>query len=454
MSHRHGTPARNKPDQSDAGPERLQKVLAHAGVGSRRACEELILQGRVTINGQTVRQLGTRVDPRHAHVAVDGQTIHEERAVYFAVHKPKGYVSSNYDPAGKPRVVDLLPEIPQRVYTVGRLDEQSTGLLILTNDGALANRLAHPKFGVEKVYRVVVAGEPSHEILTQLTQGIWLAEGKVRARRVRVVGKKGNATVLELGLAEGKNREIRRMMARFGHKVMSLTRIAVGPVGLKGLGVGQFRPLSGQEVELLRKVAAGLPVEMPRFPDRRERKPRPGGRKPATQSPLPPRAAGEAQQAPYANRPAQRQGRGRTANRPRPRPSQLEPEAPAAARGPLPSGPSRPQRYASRRPSGQAQYRPQGQDQGQGQSRAQRSHRPPAAPGPAPRAGAPKRAAKPSGNVVGRKIIGLESAPANEAGPVQVGPPGPRLRRPTAKRPPRAAMGIKRPPKKDDSGAE
>ncbi len=265
--------ASSKP--AEEGPERLQKVLAHAGIGSRRACEELITQGRVTINGQVVRELGTRVDPNQARVDVDGQRIQGERLVYFAVHKPKGYVSSNNDPAGKPRVIDLLPEIPQRVYTVGRLDEQSMGLLLLTNDGELANKLAHPKFGVEKIYRVVVAGEPGREILDQLTQGVWLAEGKVRAKRVRIVGHKGLSTVLEMVLAEGKNREIRRMLARFGHKVMSLTRIAVGPIGLKGLTVGECRPLSAQELDLLRQVAAGMILPTPTYPDRRDRKPRP-----------------------------------------------------------------------------------------------------------------------------------------------------------------------------------
>ncbi|MCA1686751.1 MAG: rRNA pseudouridine synthase, partial [Planctomycetia bacterium] len=233
----------------DGGLERLQKVLAHAGVSSRRACEELILQGRITVDGQVVRELGTKVDPRKQQVAVDGQKVHSERNVYYAVHKPKGYVSTNSDPSGKPLVINLLPEIPQRAYAVGRLDEQSTGLMLLTNDGELANKLAHPKFGVEKIYRVVVAGEPGREVLDQLTQGIWLAEGKVRAKRVKVTGHKGQSSVLEMVLAEGKNREIRRMLAKLGHKVMSLTRIAVGPIGLKGLGVGECRPLTGQEID-------------------------------------------------------------------------------------------------------------------------------------------------------------------------------------------------------------
>jgi 23S rRNA pseudouridine2605 synthase len=244
--------------------ERVQKVLAHAGLGSRRACEQLILQGRVSVDGAVVRVLGTRVDPARARIAVDGEPIKRESIVYFAVNKPKGYVSTNFDPAGRPRVVDLLPEIPERVYTVGRLDEDSTGLMILTNDGDLANRLAHPRYGVEKLYRALVAGLPSREMLAKLTEGVWLSDGKVRAKRARFVGRQGQATLLELVLAEGKKREIRRMLSKLGHKVMSLNRVAVGPVSLKGLSVGQCRPLSRHEVDLLRKVASGVAVSLPR----------------------------------------------------------------------------------------------------------------------------------------------------------------------------------------------
>jgi 23S rRNA pseudouridine2605 synthase len=258
---RQGSKPRPQKAQDRPGTaERLQKVLAQAGLGSRRACEELILQGRVTVDGKVIRELGTRADPHASQIAVDGQRIQPERHVYFAVHKPKGYVSTNSDPAGRPRVVDLLPEIPQRVYTVGRLDESSTGLMILTNDGELANKLAHPTFGVSKVYRAVVAGAPTSDTLTQLTQGVWLAEGKVRAQKVRVVGTRGDATILELVLAEGKNREVRRMLAKFGHKVMSLTRNAVGSITLRGLKLGACRPLTSFEVNQLRRVADGIEV--------------------------------------------------------------------------------------------------------------------------------------------------------------------------------------------------
>jgi 23S rRNA pseudouridine2605 synthase len=249
-----------RPAEDDRG-ERLQKILASAGVGSRRSCEELILRGRVSVDGKVVRELGTRVNPRKSNIEVDGQSIEPERHVYFAVHKPRGYVSTNNDPSGKPRVLDLLPGVHERIYTVGRLDENSVGLILLMNDGELANKLAHPKFGVEKVYRVVVAGTPTAEVLKKLTEGVWLAEGKVRARRVRIVGKRGDATILEMVLAEGKNREVRRMLAQFGHKVMALTRISVGPIALGGLKAGMCRPLTRREVDLLRKVAAGEEIK-------------------------------------------------------------------------------------------------------------------------------------------------------------------------------------------------
>jgi 23S rRNA pseudouridine2605 synthase len=242
-------------------------VLAHAGLGSRRSCEDLIKQGRVSVDGQVIRELGTRVDPDRARIAVDGEAIRRESMVYYAVNKPKGYVSTNVDPAGRPRVVDLLPEIPERVYSVGRLDEESTGLMILTNDGELANRLAHPRYGVEKLYRALIAGAPDQAVLAKLTAGVWLSDGKIRAKRARLIGRQGQANVLELVLAEGKNREIRRMLAKLGHKVMSLNRVAVGPISVKGLSSGGYRSLSRHEVDLLWKVANGASVSLPRFLD-------------------------------------------------------------------------------------------------------------------------------------------------------------------------------------------
>src|SRR5271165_5630264 len=156
--------------------ERLQKILAHAGVGSRRHCEDLITAGRVSVDGRIVRELGTRVNPTAHKITVDGEPIHTEKHVYWLVNKPRGYLCTNHDPARRPLAIDLIPKVTQRVYTVGRLDESSEGLLLLTNDGELAFRLMHPRFGVEKTYVVQVAGHPTHEDVQQLLKGVWLSD--------------------------------------------------------------------------------------------------------------------------------------------------------------------------------------------------------------------------------------------------------------------------------------
>jgi 23S rRNA pseudouridine2605 synthase len=237
--------------------ERLNKFLAHAGVGSRRHCDGLIAAGRVKIDGVRVRDLGTRVDPEAQKVTVDDQPVRAERPVYWAVHKPPGYLCTNFDPAGRPLALDLIPHVDQRVYTVGRLDEGSEGLLLLTNDGDLAQALTHPRYGVEKTYLVLVAGKPSREDLQKLLDGVWLSDGKVQAKNVRRLKPQGDSTWLRVVLAEGKNREIRRMLAKLGHKVMRLRRVAVGPVQLDRLPKGKSRKLSLPEVEALRKAAEG-----------------------------------------------------------------------------------------------------------------------------------------------------------------------------------------------------
>ena len=248
-------------------------------MGSRRACELLILEGRVTVDGQVANELGAKFDPATAKIAVDGQKIQPEKFAYYLVYKPKGYVSTSSDPSGRPLVQDLIPKAKERIFIVGRLDRHSEGLMLLTNDGAMAQRLTHPKFGVEKTYRVTVAGEAGNEIVQKLTEGVWLAEGKVRARRAKVVSKRGNATVLEVVLAEGKNREIRRMLARLDHKVLSLLRVSIGPLQLKGLSEGAWRSLSESEVERLRSgdlfsdEGERSPGE-PRRPQRSPEKPR------------------------------------------------------------------------------------------------------------------------------------------------------------------------------------
>jgi 23S rRNA pseudouridine2605 synthase len=248
--------------------ERLNKLLAHAGLGSRRHCEELITAGRVSVDGRTVRDLGTKVDPVQQRVAVDGRPVRLERHVYWLVNKPRGYLCTNYDPAGRPRVVDLVPHVSQRVYTVGRLDEESEGLVLLTNDGDLANRLLHPRFGVEKTYLVQVAGRPTRDDLQKLLKGVWLSEGHVRARRVKRLRQQGESTWLEVVLTEGKNREIRRMLARLGHKVLRLRRVAFGPVPLGRLRSGKSRPVMGRELAELRQ-AAEPSADRPKRPARR-----------------------------------------------------------------------------------------------------------------------------------------------------------------------------------------
>jgi 23S rRNA pseudouridine2605 synthase len=238
--------------------ERLNKFLAHAGVGSRRHCDELIRRGRVTIDGKVVRELGTKVEPEAIEVCVDGQPLKAERAVHWLVNKPRGVLCTNHDPAGRPRAIDLVPHVHQRVYTVGRLDEDSEGLLLLTNDGDLAHRLMHPRFGVDKTYVVQVAGRPGREDLQQILQGVWLSDGHVKARHVRRLKSQGESAWLEIVLNEGKNREIRRMLARLNHKVLRLKRTAIGPVQLGRLASGRSRPLTKNELSRLRRASDRL----------------------------------------------------------------------------------------------------------------------------------------------------------------------------------------------------
>ncbi|MBL8828739.1 MAG: rRNA pseudouridine synthase [Planctomycetaceae bacterium] len=234
---------------------RLQKVLASAGFGSRRHCEELITQGRVEVDRRVVNELGASVDPESQEIRVDGEKIHIARKAYYLVNKPVGYLSTNYDPAGRPRVIDLLPPTMERLFTVGRLDMSSDGLMLVTNDGEIAQQLTHPRYGVEKTYLVQVAGNPTQDVLDKLVRGVHLAEGVARCVRVTVRSEIKHSTQLEVVLAEGKNREIRRILARVGHKVMTLRRIAIGGLKLKDLKPGEFRRLHPSELKLLTQHA-------------------------------------------------------------------------------------------------------------------------------------------------------------------------------------------------------
>lgn len=254
---RRAKPAKLVPHEP--GTERLQKVLASAGVASRRECEQLILDGRVEIDRNVVTELGTRVNPQTQEIRVDGEVVHEGKPVYYAVHKPEGVVCTARDPAGRPRVIDMLPPDAPRAFCVGRLDLASEGLILVTNDGELANGLTHPRHGVEKIYHVQVLGDVGEEALKQLRKGMHLAEGFAHAKHVRVKSHKKNATILEMVLDEGRNREVRRLFARIGHKVQRLTRIAVGPVRLGDLPPGAVRLLTKQEIGALREAIKGGP---------------------------------------------------------------------------------------------------------------------------------------------------------------------------------------------------
>lgn len=242
-------------ESPDFQGHRLQKILAAAGFGSRRQCEELIEQGRVSIDGKTISLLGTKVFPNRQAIRVDGESLPKMRPVYIALNKPTGFLCTNKDQQGRRRSVDLIPAQFGRLFPVGRLDQNSEGLLIMTNDGALAQRLTHPRYEVPKKYRVQVAGLVAPDLVRDLKKGIHLAETMVQADDVVLKSCHKLSSILEITIKEGKNREIRRMLARLGHKVMQLQRIAVGSVRLGKMAPGEYRLLTKIEVEMLYRVA-------------------------------------------------------------------------------------------------------------------------------------------------------------------------------------------------------
>ena len=239
---------------------RLQKFLSEAGVASRRRAEELICAGRVLVNNKVVTELPVFVTPGEDDVICNGSPVKLERPEYFLVNKPKGFVCTNFDPDGRRRAVDLLPPNVARLFPVGRLDINTTGLLLMTNDGELAERITHPRFGVPKVYRAEVRGKVRRDLPARLKEGVYLSDGKATASEVRVIHSASDRSMLEITLREGKNRQVRRMLARCDHKVTRLTRIKIGTLSMKNLPLGAARRLSVKELQSLRdELARGKP---------------------------------------------------------------------------------------------------------------------------------------------------------------------------------------------------
>lgn len=236
--------------------ERLQKVIAHAGFASRRKAEELIKAGHVRVNGKTVKELGIKVSSSD-RVEVNGIPVEREEPVYFLLYKPRGVISSVTDDKGRKVVTDYFQQIKQRIYPVGRLDFDTSGLLLLTNDGEFANLLMHPKNEIEKVYVAKVKGIPSREKMRSLEKGVRLEDGKTAPAQTKVlsIDKKKQTAIIELTIHEGRNRQVRRMLEAIGHPVIKLKRERYGFLTLQGLNAGEARELTAHEVKQLRTLS-------------------------------------------------------------------------------------------------------------------------------------------------------------------------------------------------------
>ncbi|WP_233493597.1 pseudouridine synthase [Desertihabitans brevis] len=242
----------SEPDQEDSQGVRLQKVLAQAGIASRRASEQMIAEGRVEVNGSLVLEQGLRVDPEKDVVRVDGSRIPTARHhVYLVLNKPRGVVSTMDDPEDRPTLTDLLGRRRERLFHVGRLDTDTEGLILLTNHGEFAHRLAHPSYEVPKTYLAEVAGVVDQKTINRLQKGVTLEDGRVRPDRVRLVDTTADRSLVQISLHEGRNRIVRRMMDTVGHPVNQLSRTAIGPVRLGRLPVGEHRELTREELGAL-----------------------------------------------------------------------------------------------------------------------------------------------------------------------------------------------------------
>lgn len=230
---------------------RLQKFLAESGVASRRASEAIILEGRVSVNGRPVRTLGTKIDPGHDRIELDGQPLKSRRKIYIAVNKPPGFLCTRKDPLNRNTVFDLLPPEWAHLVSVGRLDRDSEGLLFLTNDGDFVLRLTHPRYGVRKIYQAAVEGKVHPAMLKRFTQGIEDDGETLKAEKARTISATNSKSVVELELAEGRNREVRRLFASQELNVIKLQRIQIGRIKLGELPVGKWRTLTDTEIKSL-----------------------------------------------------------------------------------------------------------------------------------------------------------------------------------------------------------
>lgn len=237
--------------------ERLQKILAHAGHASRRAAEELIRTGRVTVNGRRVTELGSKADPQRDDVRLDGERVRAERHRVLMLHKPPGVMTTMVDPEGRPTIRHFLPDGGERVYPVGRLDFNTSGLLLLTNDGELAARLMHPRYGIPRTYRVKINGSPSPATLARLRRGVKLDDGFTGPAEVEIERSLPTKSWLLVTIREGRRREIRRMLETVGHLVDRLVRVRFGPIELGRLAIGALRELDPPQIDALR-AAVGL----------------------------------------------------------------------------------------------------------------------------------------------------------------------------------------------------
>jgi 23S rRNA pseudouridine2605 synthase len=229
--------------------ERLQKILAGAGICSRRQAEKLILAGRVKVDGRVIQELGVKADPARQRIEFDGKPLPKPTLVCYLLNKPKGYVTTMKDPQGRPIVTSLMKGVKERVFPVGRLDLDTEGALLMTNDGDLSQRILHPSNETRKTYQARVSGRPTKKKLSELVKGIMLDGKKTWPAKLRIIKSHGNSTSIEIVIHEGRKRQVRLMFAAIGHPVLELKRTAYGKLGLGALRVGEFRKLNGQELK-------------------------------------------------------------------------------------------------------------------------------------------------------------------------------------------------------------